>query len=230
MIKCVLTDIEGTTSSIEFVHKVLFPYSRENFYPFLMSNKDPEIEALVFKIWTECLSKNPALSVDRKEIAKLLQTWVDEDRKEGSLKTIQGRIWKQGFEAYAYYGHMYSEVKQYLEKWKSEGLRLAIYSSGSVEAQKLLFKHSSSGDLSGLITDYFDTEVGHKREATSYRKIAERLEPSEILFLSDISQELDAAATSGFQTCQLLRDPCPTGSRHPAHIDFVGVDAMIHKV
>ncbi len=232
MIKCVLTDIEGTTSSIEFVHKVLFPYSREHFHAFLKNSTDPEVHALVNQLWTEGLGHAPGSQVDYAAVTKHLQSLIDKDVKDPTLKALQGKIWKNGYEAKAYQGHVYCDVKPKLESWKRGGLRLGVYSSGSVEAQKLLFRFSSAGDLTKYFDSYFDTAVGGKRDARSYQTIAQRLdlEPSSILFLSDIEEELDAAATAGFKTCQLLRDPRPAGAHHPAHIDFDGVDTLLQKL
>ena len=231
MISCVLTDIEGTTSSIEFVHKVLFPYARANFPAFLKAEKDRDVQAIVHKLWTEELGHPASSKPDIDAVTELLQNWIDQDLKNALLKALQGKIWHQGYETKAYFGHVYPDVKESLEKWKCDGLKLAVYSSGSVEAQKLLFKHSEVGDLTPLFEAYFDTEVGHKREARSYQTIAERLgvSPAGILFLSDIKEELDAADKAGLKTCQLLRDPLPAEGGHPMTRDFKGVDSLIRS-
>ncbi|RYZ60441.1 MAG: acireductone synthase [Proteobacteria bacterium] len=222
MISCVLTDIEGTTSSIEFVHKVLFPYSRANFFRFLSENNQSDVLKIVDQIWTEDLGQPKGSKPDAAQVTQLLQKWIDEDLKKASLKELQGMIWKEGFEAKAYLGHVYPEVKEELEKWKKSGLVLAVYSSGSVQAQKLLFKHSEAGDLTPLFAANFDTAVGHKREAESYTNIAVKLglDAANILFLSDIKEELDAAENAGMKTCQLMRDPKPAQGHHPLALDF----------
>lgn len=228
MIRCVLTDIEGTTSSIEFVHKVLFPYSRANFLRFLSESNQSAVLKIVDQIWTDDLGHDQGSKPDLAQVTQLLQKWIDEDLKKNSLKELQGMIWKEGFEAKAYFGHVYPEVKAELEKWKNAGLLLAVYSSGSVQAQKLLFKHSEAGDLTPLFSANFDTAVGHKREVDSYRNIAKKLElsPESILFLSDIKEELDAAEKAGMKTCQLMRDPKPAKGHHPPADDFKEVSKV----
>jgi enolase-phosphatase E1 len=222
MISCVLTDIEGTTSSIEFVHKVLFPYSRANFFRFLSESNQSDVLKIVDQIWTEDLGQSKGSKPDLAQVTQLLQKWIDDDLKKNSLKELQGMIWKEGFEAKAYFGHVYPEVKAQLETWKKAGLLLAIYSSGSIQAQKLLFKHSEAGDLTPLFAANFDTAVGHKREVESYSNIAKKLELSadSILFLSDIKEELDAAEKAGMKTCQLMRDPKPSQGHHQTAADF----------
>lgn len=229
MIRAVLTDIEGTTSSIEFVHKVLFPYARSHMGAFLKASQDPEVKASIQKLWTEDL-KNPKDSTpDIGVVTELLQGWIDQDLKQPTLKALQGKIWKEGYESKAYFGHVYPEVKEALKTWHAEGLCVAIYSSGSVQAQKLIFGHSEAGDLMPYIDRYFDTEVGHKREPKSYREISERLAlaPEDIVFLSDIKEELDAAREVGMKTLQLLRDPLPALGDHRTAKDF---DEVRHEI
>lgn len=219
MIKAIVTDIEGTTSSIEFVHKSLFPYARAHLRSFLRENAgDPLVQALIDDVeavvgWD--------LSLD--EAAATLEQWIDEDRKATPLKTLQGMIWKVGYQAGELKGHVYADTPEFLRRWHQQGLQLYVYSSGSVEAQKLIFGHSDGGDLTPLFSGYFDTQVGGKREAGSYCAILERiaLPGSQVLFLSDIGEELDAARAAGMQTCQLIRDaiakPAPA---HPQARDF----------
>lgn len=182
--KYILMDVEGTTTSIRFVHDVLFPYS--------------------FKKMDDYVKNHPDLGVTSEQ----LKAWIKEDKKEPLLKKIQGEIWQQGYESGELKGHLYSDVPKAFERWLKQGLKLAIYSSGSVLAQKLLFKHSEFGDLDQYISANFDTRIGHKREAPSYEAIATELKvgPDDILFLSDISEELMAAKASGFQVKQLCRD------------------------
>ena len=141
------------------------------------------------------------------QIATLIQ-WIDEDRKHGALKKLQGMIWKEGFEDGSIKGHFYDDVPLNLRKWKAAGYTLGVYSSGSIQAQKLIYKHSCFGDMTDLISFYFDTGVGHKRETESYKNIVKELggDPSEYLFLSDVFQELDAAQEVGMKTIQLERE------------------------
>lgn len=226
MILCVLTDIEGTTSSIEFVHKVLFPFARSHMDEFIRTSTDPEVKTSVQKVWSEDLGHSPESAPDFDQVAATLKSWIDKDLKHPTLKALQGKIWKNGYENKAYFGHVYPEVLDAFGKWKAQGIILAIYSSGSVEAQKLLFAHSEAGDLTPFISRYFDTGVGMKREAQSYAKIALQLDlpAADILFLSDIKEELDAAAEAGMKTIQLLRDPLPDLGRHLTAKSFKDVN------
>lgn len=196
--KYILMDIEGTTTSISFVHDILFPYSKERINSFINDNANNEV---VKKALSETESSNTT-----ELIAKLIE-WIDEDIKHPVLKNIQGLIWKAGYENGELKGHIYPEVAECLKKWSDAGIMLGIYSSGSIEAQQLLFGHSIAGDLNFYFKNNFDTSIGHKREENSYRNIAEslKLNPNDILFLSDIGQELDAAEAVGFQTKQLVR-------------------------
>ena len=203
MIKAVLTDIEGTTSSIAFVKDVLFPYARQHMAAFIRAHAlEPEVRKLLQDI---CAEAGKPLDVD--EIIALLLQWIDEDKKITPLKILQGMIWEQGYREGNYTGHVYQDAAEKLKDWHTQGIKLFIYSSGSIPAQKLLFGHSSYGDMNPLFSGYFDTRTGNKRDANSYRAIAReiKLPASEILFLSDIAEELDAARIAGMQTTQLVR-------------------------
>jgi len=204
MIKAIVTDIEGTTSSIDFVHQTLFPYSKARLRGFLHEQaSDDAVQTLLHDI--EAV-EHRELSPDT--AADVLERWIAEDRKATPLKALQGMIWKQGYEAGELSGHVYDEVEEYLDRWYAHGIKLYVYSSGSVEAQKLIFGYTEFGDLTPLFSGYFDTRIGGKREAASYRAILQELGlPGEnVLFLSDIGEELDAAQAAGLQTMQLLRD------------------------
>ena len=199
MIRFILLDIEGTTTDIDFVHKVLFPYSAERLAGFVAQYADaPDVqEALQSVQATVQAEENRQL--DRAGAVETLLRWIREDRKHTALKQLQGLIWKAGFEQGDYQGHVYPDVPVALENWKREGIGLGIYSSGSVQAQRLLFAHSVSGDLTPYFSHYFDTKVGGKKESQSYRNIAEQLQlvPDCILFLSDVAEELEAATKAG---------------------------------
>lgn len=213
MIKSIVTDIEGTTSSIQFVHQVLFPYARSHLRPFLRAQAhDARVQALINDV--EALV-GWDLSLD--EAATVLEGWIDEDRKVTPLKTLQGMIWKTGYTSGAIRGHMYADTAPQLRRWHAEQRRLYVYSSGSVEAQQLIFGHTESGDLTPLFSGWFDTRIGGKRDAASYRRILQEIggAPAETLFLSDVGAELDAAREAGMQTCQLLRDE--QAVRAPTH-------------
>lgn len=204
MIKAIVTDIEGTTSSIDFVHQSLFPYARAHLREFLRAHAgDP---AVVAQLEETARLEGHQLTVET--AADVLERWIDEDRKITPLKALQGMIWAQGYAAGELKGHVYPDTPLCLRQWHGAGKRLYIYSSGSVEAQKLIFGHSDAGDLTPLFSGYFDTRVGGKREEASYRAILKELAlPGEaVLFLSDVGEELDAARAAGLHTCQLLRD------------------------
>ncbi|HUR42430.1 MAG TPA: acireductone synthase [Verrucomicrobiae bacterium] len=204
LIKAILTDIEGTTTSIDFVHQTLFPYARERLRKFL---REHATDGAVRKELAE-VSRLEGRELSLDDAAAALERWIDEDRKVGPLKSLQGMIWRRGYEAGALKGHVYVDAPEYLRLWHQRGLKLYVYSSGSVEAQKLIFGHTEHGDLTPLFSGYFDTRVGGKKESASYKKILldTGLLGPEMLFLSDIAEELDAARAAGMKTCQLLRD------------------------
>ena len=220
-IRAIVTDIEGTSSSISFVRDVLFPYARKRLPAFVETHGDrPEVQH-----WLHEAAKEARLvEASRQDIIDLLLEWIDQDRKSTALKALQGMIWKDGYAAGDYRAHLYPEVAARLRDWRADGLRLYVYSSGSVPAQQLFFRYSEAGDLSALFAGYFDTETGPKRESESYRRIAAAIDeqPRHILFLSDIVEELDAAQAAGFHTGWLIREPLawPVEPRHHAFRDF----------
>lgn len=203
-INAILTDIEGTTSSISFVKEVLFPYARAALPGFVRDHgHEPQVRQ-----WLDAVATEIAASACQDEvIVETLQGWIDQDRKHTALKALQGMIWETGYRSGDYSAHLYPEVAAVLRGWHAQGLPLYVYSSGSVPAQKLFFGFSQAGDLNGLFSGNFDTEVGGKRETASYARIAEAIgiAPGEILFLSDIVEELDAAREAGLQTVLLDR-------------------------
>jgi enolase-phosphatase E1 len=212
----VLTDIEGTTTPIAFVHDVLFPYARAAL-PVLIGrrNQDSDID--------EALSEVERLAPGEEPLAQLL-AWMDADAKIMPLKALQGLAWRDGYRSGQLHGTLYPDVAPALRAWKAAGIDLAVYSSGSEQAQRLLFGHSTDGDLGALFSGFFDTRVGAKREPGSYAGILQTLglPPSRVLFLSDVVAELDAAARSGLVTCQLVRpgDKTVAGVVHPVARDF----------
>jgi enolase-phosphatase E1 len=215
VIRAILTDIEGTTSSIDFVHQTLFPYAKQRMREFVRAHaREPGVAAQLREV---AKAEGRELSVD--ESASALEKWIDEDRKLTPLKALQGMIWGQGYAAGELKGHVYPDTPEYLSRWKKAGIGLYVYSSGSVEAQKLIFGHTEFGDLQPLFSGYFDTRVGGKKEASSYEKIRAEigLPANEILFLSDVGEELDAARAAGMKTCQLLRDAKARPSPSHAH-------------
>lgn len=194
----ILTDIEGTTSSISFVKDVLFPYARRALPGFVAAHRDdPEVRR-----WLDVVATEHGAMCDEAMIVETLQGWIDADRKHTALKALQGMIWSAGYRQADFTAHIYPDVPEALRRWQAGGDTLAVYSSGSVPAQKLFFGHSAAGDLTGLFSAWFDTEIGGKREAESYARIADALDaaPAEILFLSDVVAELDAARDAGLRT------------------------------
>ena len=186
--KAVLTDIEGTTSSIAFVADVLFPYARARLAAYVAAHSD-ETSAILAEV---------AASEPGDPLATLLR-WIDEDRKATPLKALQGMIWADGYASGAFTGHVYRDAVAALRRWHAAGTKLYVFSSGSVAAQKLLFGHSDAGDLTPLFSGYFDTTTGPKREAASYAAIAEAIggTPGDVLFLSDTPEEVAAARAAG---------------------------------
>lgn len=207
MIKAIVTDIEGTTSSLSFVKEVLFPYAREHIGDYVRGHAEQgKMTALLDDVRREA-----GEDLDLEGVITQLEQWIDQDRKIPALKTLQGLLWEAGYQQGDFQGHIYEDAKQKLEQWQREGIRLFVYSSGSVYAQKLLFGHTKYGDLNTLFNGYFDTQVGAKTETASYQKIINAVgcEADEVLFLSDIEAELDAARAAGMQTIWLVRDSAP---------------------
>lgn len=205
MIKAIVTDIEGTTSSLSFVKDVLFPYARQHMEVFVHSHEnDPQVGKLLNEV--RQLAGNASLVLDD-VIAQLIR-WIDQDKKITPLKALQGLIWEQGYANGDFHGHVYADAVAQLRHWYAAGIKLYVYSSGSVYAQKLLFAHTAFGDLTPLFSGYFDTNIGAKQETRSYQNIAQNIgiRPEDCLFLSDIQGELDAAHQAGMQTCLLMRD------------------------
>ena len=203
-IKAIVTDIEGTTSSLSFVKDVLFPYARSHIGEFIHQYAgEPAVASLIEDVRKEA---SEPLSLDG--VIQTLEQWIDTDKKITPLKTLQGLLWETGYQQGDFKGHIYLDAKQQLEQWHQQGIKLYVYSSGSVYAQKLLFGYTEYGDLNYLFNGYFDTRIGAKIEPESYRHIADtiKLPAREILFLSDVKPELDAAKAAEMQTIWLVRD------------------------
>lgn len=204
MIKAIVTDIEGTTSSLSFVKEVLFPYARKHIADFVRKHQhQPEVAQLL-----DDVRKETGKQLDIEGIIGQLHNWIDNDQKITPLKSLQGLIWQTGYQQGDYQGHIFQDAVEQLKTWKQQGIDLYVYSSGSVYAQKLLFSHTAYGDLTPLFSGYFDTRVGAKQDVSAYQKIAEQINrpAADILFLSDIKQELDAASRAGMRCLWLVRD------------------------
>ena len=202
-IKAVLTDIEGTTAPVTFVAEVLFPYAAERLGAFVRTHLNDR--AVAEALEETAALEGRTLSVD--EAIDVLLGWIKADRKATPLKTLQGKIWREGYESGVIRSPVYPDAVAALQAWRARGLRLDVYSSGSVEAQILLYRHTEAGDLTPLFQDYFDTRIGAKVEATSYGAIAQKIgfRPEDILFLSDLPREVDAALKAGLKAMRIDR-------------------------
>jgi enolase-phosphatase E1 len=207
-IQAILLDIEGTTTPISFVHDVLFPYSRTNISSYLKqyANSPDLLSDLTL------LGKEYALDLKQgKQPPPLVEPYVywliDQDRKSTALKSLQGKIWKQGYVDGSLKAPLFPDVVPAMDRWRKSGIQIAIFSSGSVLAQKLLFQHTDAGDITSYIQGFFDTGVGKKIESRSYKGIAAELGflPSEILFISDVTSELEAASSAEMNTLLCIR-------------------------
>ena len=206
-VRFILTDIEGTTTAISFVADELFPYFRKNIGD-LLQLKDLSVVKEAFDETVSLAHSADGISLSSdEEIIETLRRWSIEDRKITPLKTLQGILWEKGYLDGTLKGHLYDDVAPKLKAWHAAGIGLGVFSSGSMAAQKLLFGNSVAGDLTPLFSHFFDTTAGGTREITTYRTISSKLLiPAEnILFLSDIREELEAAKEAGYQTIQLLR-------------------------
>ena len=223
MIKAIITDIEGTTSSLSFVKDELFPYARAHVGEFLQANAENENVINILDAVNTHVGKT--LSLD--EAIDQLIVWIDNDEKITPLKALQGLIWESGYLRGELTGHLYSDAIHNLQTWKAQGFDLYVYSSGSVYAQKLLFSHTEAGDLTPLFSGYFDTNIGSKQDSTSYENMVAHigLPPEQLLFLSDIEAELNAAQNAGLQTIWLTRDQAPqAGATHWQVEDFDSIE------
>ena len=224
----VLTDIEGTVSSISFVKDVLFPYAHRQLPAFVRQRgHEPEVRR-----WLDEVATAHGSICSDEVIVETLQGWIDQDRKHTALKALQGMIWRDGYAGADFTAPIYPDAAEALRRWHAAGTPMAVYSSGSVAAQRLFFGHSDAGDLVPLFDAFFDTEVGQKRDAASYRAIADRLgrDPATVVFLSDIVEELDAAREAGMRTVLVDRRedyPQPrTGEATHGHVRVESFQAV----
>jgi len=202
-IKAIVTDIEGTTSSLSFVKDTLFPYARAHLADYIYDH-EKELESLLNDVRKE--ECNEDLSLE--EVIEVLIRYIDDDQKVTPLKALQGMIWADGYKSGELVGHIYDDALDGLKRWKSQGIDLYVYSSGSIPAQKLLFGHTKHGDLNPMFKGYFDTTTGGKKDAESYEIIAKEIgvTPNQILFLSDCTEEIAAASTAGMNVIILDRE------------------------
>jgi enolase-phosphatase E1 len=221
-VRVVLLDIEGTTTPLEFVQQVLFPYARAHLHAYLARHAaDPDVRADIELLRREH-AQETAADVPGWNPEAYVYWLMDCDRKSTGLKSLQGRIWEEGYRNGDLIGkgEVYSDVRPALERWRAAAKQVAIFSSGSVQAQRNLFANTTAGDLSGFLSGYFDTTTGPKRDARSYEQIARALgrAPCDVLFVSDVAAELDAARAAGMRTALCVRDarlPDASRTEHP---------------
>jgi enolase-phosphatase E1 len=229
-IQAILLDIEGTTTPIDFVLRTLFPFARQRLQQFLLEHEsDPgvreDVAALRMQHRADTAEKlNPPKWADASPSAELASAaaygaWlINRDSKRSALKSLQGKIWQEGYRTGDLRGEVYPDVPAAMARWARQGKIICIFSSGSVLAQKLLFGSTAAGDLTGFLRAYFDTTTGPKNAPGSYLRIAEALalDAPNILFISDVAKELDAARDAGMQTMLCVRTEAtgPVASTH----------------
>jgi enolase-phosphatase E1 len=229
-LRAVVTDIEGTTTPIDFVRDVLFPFARARLAEFVAAHgAEPAVAEQLAE--ARILAGDPAM--DDAALVAALTGWIDADRKAAPLKTLQGMIWEDGYRSAGLKAPVYADAAEALRRWHAAGLRLAVYSSGSAAAQKLLFGHTDRGDLTPLFSGWFDLATGPKLEADSYAKIAAALglPPAEILFLSDHPGELAAAEEAGLAAIRVDRGdppPVPPGSQRTVR-SFAEIEPVVRR-
>jgi enolase-phosphatase E1 len=212
-------DIEGTLISVAFVHDILFPFAKHRLASFLYERRHDPAVLQWTAVCQDVIENETGTRPLFEELSVTLSEWIDQDRKLAGLKALQGMIWDEGYRQRAFAPELYGDVLPALTQWRACGIRLGIYSSGSNQAQRLLFAHTNAGDVTSLFEHFFDTSVGEKKTASSYRMICDQigLPPHHILFLSDAEGELDAAALTGFRTAQIVRPGTNASTRHPVH-------------
>ncbi len=223
-IRAVVTDIEGTTTAIDFVTRELFPYARARLADWVTAHQqEPAVAEAIAAV--QSLTGCTTLT----EVITQLHDWSDRDQKITPLKTLQGLIWREGYRDGTLKGHLYEDAWRALVAWHEQGIRLYLYSSGSIAAQQLLFGYSCLGDLTPLLSGYFDTTLGGKRESNSYHKLADQigLPAAELLFLSDSVEELDAAATAGLRSIELRRDGREGSPHHRSVTTFAEISLLL---
>ncbi len=220
-VRAILLDVEGTTTPIDFVTRALFPYAREHVAGFLEGHReDAGVRDDLARLRDEHAAdvqaghEPPAWSDGVGYVGWL----IDRDRKSTGLKSLQGKLWEEGYREGALVGQVYPDVPPAFERWRSQGKTIAIFSSGSVLAQRLLFGRTPAGDLTGFLAAHFDTTTGAKSDPESYRRIAAALACAapQVLFVSDVVTELEAARSAGMETALCARgNPIPPSSGHP---------------
>lgn len=213
----ILLDIEGTILPKAYVTEVLFPYAQKHLATYLHAHHQDQTVRRWATLCQETIAKESGTWLSYDNMAGILGQWMEGDRKHQGLKALQGMIWEEGYRKGVFAPHLYDDVVPALRRWQHAHLPLAMYSSGSEQAQRLLLEHTTEGDLTSLFSHFFDTSMGSKLEAASYGRIADRLgfPPTDVLFLSDAVPELDAAAAAGFLVTQVVRPGTDRGVPYP---------------
>jgi enolase-phosphatase E1 len=216
-IRCILLDIEGTIIPATFVRDVLFPYAQKHMASFLHDHQiDPQVRQWA-AVCHETIAQESGVLLSYENLAGILNQWMEKDRKHQGLKALQGMIWEEGYRTGAFVPELYHDVAPSFRRWRQEGLTLALYSSGSEQAQRLLLAHTTDGDLTPMVSHFFDTGIGSKTHLASYKRIADGVgfQPEDILFLSDVEPELEAATNAGLQAIHVVRPGTNPSARHP---------------
>jgi enolase-phosphatase E1 len=218
-------DIEGTIIPIAFVRGVLFPYAKQRMTRFLNEHQSNPAVRQWAALCQDASAEESGIRPSYDELPGILQLWMEADAKQTGLKGLQGMIWEEGYKGGAFAPALYDDVLPALISWRAQGIQLALYSSGSEQAQRLLMTYTTKGDLTGYFVRFFDTSVGSKTNRESYCRIATTLgmAADTILFLSDIETELDAAAATSFKTTQIVRPGTQTGGRHAVAPDLLNL-------
>jgi len=228
-IRAILLDIEGTTTPIAFVYDVLFPYARAHLREYLRDRPDRSVIDLLKQEWADDASAAPAPAATAPELVTYVESLMDRDRKSPGLKQLQGLVWERGYRDGLLKGDVFVDVRPALERWHKRGIKVAIYSSGSALAQRLLFSTTAFGDLTTLLSGFFDTSSGVKTSSESYRRIAAVIgcSTAQLLFVSDVAAELDAARSAGCQVVLCIR-PGNAAQRVSADVRVVHTFDEIH--
>lgn len=212
----ILLDIEGTILPKAYVTEVLFPYAQKHLAAYLHAHQKDQTVRRWASMCQETIAKESGTWLSYDDMAGILTQWMTGDRKHQGLKALQGLIWEEGYRTGVFAPNLYDDVVPALRRWRQEHVPLAIYSSGSEQAQRLLLEHTTDGNLTPLFSRFFDTGMGSKLEPASYGRIADSLgcRPTDVLFLSDAEPELDAAAAAGLLTTQVVRPGTDPTTRH----------------
>jgi enolase-phosphatase E1 len=234
-LRCILLDIEGTIIPVAFVRDALFPYAKKRIASFLHDHRTDQQVRRWAAACQETVAQESGVWLSHENLAGILSQWIEGDRKHQGLKALQGMIWEEGYRTGVFAPKLYDDVAPVLRRWQQGSLTLALYSSGSEQAQRLLLANTTDGDLTLMFSHFFDTGIGSKTDPASYRRIADCLgfHSEEILFLSDVELELDAAAAAGLQAIHVVRPGTNPSTRYPhcsTFDDLCGTDLPVAEI